>query len=87
MYEQGVIRPPSEASSLLLRVTRNCPWNQCLFCPAYKGTTFSKRSTLRTIPKTREPPPYFLTWNMDRGNSKRSITAWFTPPRFTRMIA
>ena len=44
MYEQGVIRPPSEASSLLLRVTRNCPWNQCLFCPAYKGTKFSKRT-------------------------------------------
>jgi radical SAM superfamily enzyme YgiQ (UPF0313 family) len=44
MYEQGVIRPPSEASSLLVRVTRNCPWNKCLFCPAYKGTTFSKRS-------------------------------------------
>lgn len=44
MYEQGVIRPPSEASSLLLRVTRNCPWNQCLFCPAYKGVKFSKRS-------------------------------------------
>ncbi|OGP53626.1 MAG: hypothetical protein A2Y65_04705 [Deltaproteobacteria bacterium RBG_13_52_11] len=43
MYEQGVIRPPSEASSLLVRVTRNCPWNRCLFCPAYKGTTFSKR--------------------------------------------
>ena len=44
MYEQGVIRPPSEASSLLVRVTRNCPWNQCVFCPAYKGTKFSKRS-------------------------------------------
>ncbi len=44
MYEQGVIRPPSEASSLLIRVTRNCPWNQCLFCPAYKGVKFSKRS-------------------------------------------
>jgi radical SAM superfamily enzyme len=44
MYEQGVIRPPSEASSLLVRVTRNCPWNKCLFCPAYKGVTFSKRS-------------------------------------------
>ncbi|MBN1254499.1 MAG: radical SAM protein [Deltaproteobacteria bacterium] len=44
MVEQGVIRPPSEASSLLVRVTRNCPWNKCLFCPAYKGTTFSKRS-------------------------------------------
>jgi radical SAM superfamily enzyme len=44
MYEQGVIRPPSEASSLLVRVTRNCPWNQCVFCPAYKGVKFSRRS-------------------------------------------
>jgi len=44
MYEQGPIRPPSEASSLLVRVTRNCPWNRCIFCPAYKGATFSKRS-------------------------------------------
>ena len=44
MYEQGVIRPPSEANSLLVRVIRNCPWNQCVFCPAYKGTKFSKRS-------------------------------------------
>ena len=44
MYEQGVIRPPNEASSLLVRVTRNCPWNQCLFCPAYKGVKFSKRT-------------------------------------------
>ncbi|HUJ89508.1 MAG TPA: radical SAM protein, partial [Syntrophorhabdales bacterium] len=43
-YEQGVIRPPSEAQSLLVRVTRNCPWNQCVFCPAYKGTKFSKRT-------------------------------------------
>ncbi|MBP1746639.1 MAG: Radical domain protein [Deltaproteobacteria bacterium] len=44
MYEQGVIRPPSEANSLLVRVTRNCPWNQCVFCPAYKGVKFSKRT-------------------------------------------
>ncbi len=44
MYEQGVIRPPSEATSLLVRVSRNCPWNQCVFCPAYKGTKFSKRT-------------------------------------------
>jgi len=44
MVEQGVIRPPSEAGSLLVRVTRNCPWNRCLFCPAYKGVPFSKRS-------------------------------------------
>ncbi|RJR42559.1 MAG: radical SAM protein [Desulfobacteraceae bacterium] len=44
MFEQGVIRPPSEAHSLLVRVTRNCPWNQCLFCPAFKGVRFSRRS-------------------------------------------
>lgn len=42
--EQGPIRPPNEARSLLLRFTRNCPWNQCRFCPVYKGTRFSLRS-------------------------------------------
>ena len=44
-FEQGPIRPPNEARSLLLRVTRNCPWNQCLFCPLYKKSRF----TLRTV--------------------------------------
>jgi hypothetical protein len=43
-FEQGPIRPPSEAYSLLLRVTRNCPWNQCTFCPIYKEAKFSRRS-------------------------------------------
>ena len=42
-FEQGPIRPPSEAASLLLRVTRNCPWNRCTFCPVYKGAEFSLR--------------------------------------------
>lgn len=49
-FEQGPIRPPSEAQSLLLRVTRNCPWNQCLFCPIYKGKKFS----LRTVDEIKE---------------------------------
>lgn len=43
-FEQGPIRPPNEAQSLLLRFTRNCPWNQCEFCPVYKGRKFSLRS-------------------------------------------
>lgn len=43
-FEQGPIRPPSEAGSLLLRFTRNCPWNKCTFCPIYKGQNFSRRS-------------------------------------------
>ena len=42
-FEQGPIRPPSEARSLLVRVTRNCPWNRCTFCPVYKETSFSVR--------------------------------------------
>ena len=43
-FEQGPIRPPSEANSLLLRLTRNCPWNKCAFCRSYQGQTFSRRS-------------------------------------------
>jgi hypothetical protein len=43
-FEVGPIRPPSEHASLLLRVTRNCPWNRCRFCTLYKGKTFSIRS-------------------------------------------
>jgi len=42
--EQGPIRPPSEAQSLLLRVTRNCSWNRCEFCHIYKGQRFSPRT-------------------------------------------
>ena len=42
-FEQGPIRPPSEAESLLIRITRNCPWNRCTFCPVYKGEQFSLR--------------------------------------------
>jgi len=42
-FEQGPIRPPSEAFSLLIRITRNCPWNRCTFCPVYKGSRFSLR--------------------------------------------
>jgi len=43
-FERGPIRPPSEAYSLLIRVTRNCPWNRCKFCPTYKGAKFELRS-------------------------------------------
>ncbi len=49
-FEQGPIRPPNEAQSLLLRLTRNCPWNQCLFCPVYKGKKFS----LRTVEEIKQ---------------------------------
>lgn len=45
-FELGPIRPPSEGQdrSLLIRVTRNCPWGRCLFCRTYKGQKFEYRS-------------------------------------------
>jgi radical SAM superfamily enzyme YgiQ (UPF0313 family) len=45
-FEVGVYRPPSEGGShsLLVRVTRNCPWNRCEFCSMYKAEKFELRS-------------------------------------------
>jgi hypothetical protein len=45
-FEMGPIRPPSEGSdqSLLIRATRNCPWNKCAFCLTYRGKRFEYRS-------------------------------------------
>ncbi len=48
-FEQGPIRPPSEAGSLLIRITRNCPWNRCTFCPVYKGSDFSLRPVTHVL--------------------------------------
>ena len=47
--ELGPIRPPSEAASLLIRASRNCPWNKCLFCPVYKHEKFAKRDEAEVI--------------------------------------
>lgn len=48
-FEQGPIRPPSESGSLLIRVTRNCPWNRCTFCGLYKGERFSQRPVAHVV--------------------------------------
>ena len=42
-FETGRIRPPSEAKSVLVRITRSCHWNRCAFCPVYKGEAYSIR--------------------------------------------
>ncbi len=45
-FETGIYRPPSEggSDSLLVRFTRNCPWNRCEFCAMYKTEKFELRS-------------------------------------------
>lgn len=42
-FELGPIRPVGEAQSLIIRVTRGCPWTQCEFCTYYRDITFSIR--------------------------------------------
>ena len=39
-YDAPPWRPPSEAHSVLIRVTRGCPWNKCAFCSMYKDMKF-----------------------------------------------
>lgn len=56
-YDFPPFRPPSEANSLLLRVTRGCPWNRCTFCSMYKGMKFERRAleeVLEDISMARE---------------------------------
>ncbi len=45
-FELGPIRPVAEAESLIIRITRGCPWNRCAFCTSYKSKNieFSTRS-------------------------------------------
>jgi len=71
-FEQGPIRPPSEAASLLIRLTRNCPWNRCTFCPVYKGARFSIRSVdeikddIRAM-RAAADQVKDISWRMGRG--------------------
>jgi radical SAM superfamily enzyme YgiQ (UPF0313 family) len=43
-YEGNIIRPPSEAHSILLQATVGCSHNKCTFCGAYKGERFKIKS-------------------------------------------
>ena len=40
-YEGMIIRPPSEANSILLQVTLGCSHNKCTFCPTFREKRFN----------------------------------------------
>jgi radical SAM superfamily enzyme YgiQ (UPF0313 family) len=80
-FEQGPIRPPSEAYSLLLRVTRNCPWNRCIFCTVYKGTKFQLREADEVIEDIKKVQAIYdeikkMAWQMGKGDNIQDVAAF-----------
>lgn len=57
-YEGIVIRPPSEAESLIFQVTLGCSHNRCTFCPTYKGRRFRIKDLAAIKMEIDEAAPY-----------------------------
>ena len=79
-FELGPIRPPSEAYSLLIRATMNCPWNRCKFCPTYKGGRFQLRTVEEikrdiTTAKLIQDKIKELSWKAGYGGKVKEIAA------------
>lgn len=78
-YEIGPIRPPSEAYSLLVRFTRNCPWNKCEFCYLFKGRKFERRAVsdikrdIDTIKKIRDEISALSRQRGEAGNPSQAL--------------
>jgi radical SAM superfamily enzyme YgiQ (UPF0313 family) len=57
-YEGMIIRPPSEAYSLLLQVTVGCSHNRCTFCGTYRQKKFKIKSVERIEKDLQEAKTY-----------------------------
>jgi radical SAM superfamily enzyme YgiQ (UPF0313 family) len=83
-FETGPIRPPSEAYSLLIRATRNCPWNRCSFCHTYRGQKFELRpaeDVIRDIETARAIVEGINEFGRQKGlgNQPREAAAYTQP--------
>jgi len=64
-YEQVIVRPPSEANSLLLPVTLGCSHNKCTFCGTYTGVKFRIRP-FEDIKKDIDKVAQNYSWSLRR---------------------
>ena len=64
-YERMIIRPPSEANSLLLPVTIGCSHNKCTFCGTYPGVKFGIRH-LEDIKQDIDRVAQNYSWSLRR---------------------
>jgi radical SAM superfamily enzyme YgiQ (UPF0313 family) len=64
-YERMIIRPPSEANSLLLPVTIGCSHNKCTFCGTYLGVKFRIRP-LEDIKRDIDKVAQNYSWSLRR---------------------
>lgn len=75
----GPIRPPSEAYSLLLRVTENCPWNRCEFCTVFKEKRFAIRPVAEVkqdILAARRLADDAIAWAKETGASVTEVARY-----------
>ncbi|MDY7037790.1 MAG: hypothetical protein SV375_16705, partial [Thermodesulfobacteriota bacterium] len=74
-YESPTIRPPSEARSLLIRATRHCSWNRCIFC---YGVLWDRRKLelrpvediKKDILSLKDIAQKITTWAEEKGSGK-----------------
>lgn len=84
VLELGPMGPIGEGAALMLRINRNCPWNQCLFCSAYKGQKFSARGIgeiKRDIDKVRRIADLLESTSREMG-----LNGWVQPEVSRRVV-